>query len=346
MKTLTAVTDPCGVGKPVSAIDYFFVKYLNDERDLPFVYLTIKISLILIPFSVLLYMPFITGWVWWVLALLYLIINNAIFKGTFGLMFHCINHRPLFKNAYKYWNNYLPWVLGPFFGQSPETYFSHHIGMHHVEGNMPEDESSTMTYQRDSVRSFLKYNGLFMIAGVADLFNYLLRKKRRKLARRTVVGEVFYISLCVGLSFISFPATLFVFIIPLFIFRFIAMLGNWTQHSFVDASDPANPYKNSITCINVKYNHKCWNDGYHISHHERPAMHWSEYPNFFLKNQAKYRQNQAIVFDGLDYARVFFYLMSKRYDVLARHLLNIDNAFASEQEAVTLLKERTKPILI
>ncbi|ALI97695.1 fatty acid desaturase family protein [Rufibacter tibetensis] len=345
MKTLTAVTDPCGVEKPASAIDYFLINFLNDERDLPFIYLTIKISLVLIPVGVLLYLPFISGWLWWLLAFTYLVLNNAMFKGPFGLMFHCTNHRPLFKSPYRYWNNYLPWVVGPFFGQSPETYYSHHIGMHHVEGNMTEDESSTLAYKRDSVRSFLKYYGLFMVAGVIDLIDYLLRKKRRKLVCRAVVGEVSFLALCVGLSFISFPATLVVFIIPLFIYRLIAMVGNWTQHSFVDASEPANPYKNSITCINVKYNHKCWNDGYHISHHERPAMHWSEYPNHFLKTQAKYRLNKAIVFDGLDYSRVFFYLMCKRYDVLARHLLNIDNAFASEQEAIALLKERTKPIL-
>ena len=61
------------------------------------------------------------------------------------------------------------------------------------------------------------------------------------------------------------------------------MMGNWTQHAFVDGEDPGNAYKNSITCINVKYNKKCWNDGYHISHHIRPAMHWTEHPTFFQK---------------------------------------------------------------
>ncbi len=84
--------------------------------------------------------------------------------------------------------------------------------------------------------------------------------------------------MCVGLSFVNFPATLVVFILPFVISRIIMMVGNWAQHAFIDAGDPSNHYKNSITCINTKYNHKCWNDGYHISHHVKPNMHWTEHP--------------------------------------------------------------------
>ena len=35
-------------------------------------------------------------------------------------------------------------------GQSPETYFAHHIAMHHLEGNLPDDDSTTMPFKRDS----------------------------------------------------------------------------------------------------------------------------------------------------------------------------------------------------
>jgi fatty acid desaturase len=345
MKDLKFISDPTSVPRPISALDHYLNKFIKDERDLPFIYLTIKISFFLIPLGILLYIPLLPGWIWWTVAVIYLVLNNLVYKGPFGLMFHCVNHRPLFKPEYKFLNYYLPWVVGPFFGQSPETYYSHHIGMHHAENNMSDDDSSTIAYKRDSFQEFLRYYIEFMVAGTVDLFNYLRRKKRLKLARRTIVGELSFFVLCLVLSLINFPATLVTFIIPFFIFRFICMLGNWTQHSFVDAADPANSYKNSITCINIIYNHKCWNDGYHISHHERPARHWSEHPELFWKMKKKYSKNQAIVFDGLDYPRVFFYLMCKRYDILSQHLVNIHNAFASEQEAIAVLKNRTKPII-
>lgn len=344
MKVLSTLNDPIFVNKPHTALDQFFLRFIKDERDLPFAYLTLNITLTMIPLGFLLYMPFVTGWLWWSIAVVYLVLNNFIFKGPFGLMFHCTNHRPFFKPEYKFMNYYLPWVVGPFFGQSPETYYGHHIGMHHVENNMPEDGSSTMDYKRDSFREFLRYYGNFMLSGLIELLGYLHRKNRKKVAKQTLIGELSFYALCLVLGLINFPATLVVFIIPFFIFRLITMLGNWTQHAFVDPIDPGNSYKNSITCINVKYNKKCWNDGYHISHHCRPAMHWTEHPTFFMKTLDNYAKNKAVVFDGLDFLKVFYYLMNKRYDVLASHVVNINGTFRNDEEIISLLKDRTQRI--
>lgn len=345
MRTLGPISDPSFIQPTTySRFDQFLLQFLKDERDLPFLHLAIRITITIIPLAVLLYMPFLANWLWTVVAVLYLYLNNLVFKGPFGLMLHCTSHRPLFKpeykNAYYYWT----WVIAPFFGQTPETYFSHHIGMHHPENNVDPDGSTTMPYQRDSLRSFLTYYGLFMVFGVVELVGYLRRKNRMKLAYRAIVGELSFYAMCVGLSFVSFPATLVVFILPFLIFRLITMLGNWTQHAFICAEEPLNPYKNSITCINVKYNHKCFNDGYHISHHDRPAMHWTEHPAFFQKTINKYATNQAIVFDQIDFLGVFINLMRKRYDVLASHVVNVNGAFRDEAEIETILRQRTKRI--
>ena len=107
------------------------------------------------------------------------------------------------------------------------------------------------------------------------------------------------------------------------------MAGNWGQHAFIDANDPANNYRNSITLINTIYNRRCFNDGYHIGHHLRPHMHWTEMPNDFLRNKDKYAENKAIVFEGMDFQMVWFWLMLKRYDVLADRFVNINNAYQS-----------------
>jgi len=345
MRTLGLISDPSFTQPVYSRFDQFWLQFIKDERDLPFINLAIRITLTIIPLALLLYMPFLTGWLWGVVAFTYLYLNNLVFKGPFGLMLHCTSHRPLFKpeykNAYYYWT----WVIAPFFGQTPETYFSHHIGMHHPENNVDPDGSTTMPYQRDSFRSFLTYYGSFMLFGVIELVAYLRKKNRMKLAYRAVLGELSFYALCVGLSFVSFPATLVVFILPFLIFRLITMLGNWTQHAFICANEPLNPYNNSITCINVKYNHKCFNDGYHTSHHDRPAMHWTEHPAFFQKTIDKYAKNQAIVFDQLDFLGVFINLMRKRYDVLASHVVNVNGTFRDEAEIEAVLRQRTKRIV-
>ncbi|MCK8495591.1 fatty acid desaturase [Spirosoma sp. RP8] len=188
-------------------------------------------------------MPFITGWTWWGLTTLHFGVNNFGIKGPLGLMLHCTSHRHLFKSEYGWMNYYLPWVLAPFFVHTPETYYSHHIGMHHAENNLEDDDSSTMGFQRDSWRSFLAYFGRFFAIGVRNLLSYLHRKNRSKLARRRLTGEIAFGALCLLLCFVNWPATMMVFLLPLVIYRLVAMLGNWTQHAFVDADDPGNANK-------------------------------------------------------------------------------------------------------
>lgn len=340
-----AINDP--VFKPdtarYSAIDRFWLSFISDERDLPFIYLTLKIMLIMIPVGLLLYMPFINGALWWGVAALYFILNNFVFKGPFGLMLHCTSHRPLFKTRYKILNKILlPWIVGPFFGQTPETYASHHLAMHHRENNGEEDLSSTMHYQRDSFRGFAKYLLEFFLTGVAYLASYFSARDQIRLRNRVLRGELTFVAVCIALCFVNAGATFMVFILPLLISRIIMMVGNWAQHSFVDAEDPDNFYKNSITCINTPYNHKCWNDGYHISHHIKPNLHWTLHPEHLQQNAHLYASNKALVFNGIHFLHVWWYLMTKRYDKLARTIVNINNTFSSEQEAIALMKRRTR----
>lgn len=344
MKSLGPITDPVFQPSPHNATDRFFLKFIRDERDLPFAYLTLQISLTLIPLAVMLYLPFVTGWAWWITAIAYQYLNNFAFKGPFGLMLHCTSHRTLFKKDYNFMNHYLPWVIAPLFGHSPETYYTHHIGMHHAENNLEDDESSTMPYQRDSLKGFLHYFVVFLFAGIYHLCAYFFRKKRKRLLYRSVRGELLFILFCIGMSFINWPATLVVFIIPFFLYRLIAMMGNWAQHSFVCANDPGDPFKNSITCINTDYNHKCWNDGYHISHHQKQNLHWTEHPVYFRKTLDQYIKNNAIVFDGIHFLHVFIWLMGKRYDLLARHFVNIGDRFGSDEEVIAFLKSRVEKI--
>ncbi|WP_400193708.1 fatty acid desaturase family protein [Hymenobacter sp. B81] len=342
MKPLTALTDRTHQpDEPVSALGRGLLRFTQDPRDLPFLYLILQISATLIPLAVLLYLPGLPGWLWGGLAVAYLFLNNITFKGPFGLMLHCSCHRPIFKKQYGWLNHYLPWVIGPLFGQTPETYFTHHMGMHHAENNQEHDRSSTMHYQRDSWRGFARYLGTFMFVGIFQLAHYFIQRRKLKLLFRSLRGELLFFGLFVGLWLLNWPATLVVFGLPFLISRVIMMLGNWTQHAFVDAADPGNAYRNSVTCLNTRYNHKCWNDGYHTSHHVRPALHWSEHPAHFLKTLPKYVQHDAIVFDGIHFLHVFAWLMTKRYDLLARHFVNLGERYHSDAEVIELLKART-----
>ncbi|HWR32270.1 MAG TPA: fatty acid desaturase [Chitinophagaceae bacterium] len=342
MKSLTTITDPVYIEpKKFSIYEKFWLKYLNDKRDLPFIHLLTAIHILVIPIAILLYTPALQGWYWWLAYIPYFYVSQMYFKGRFGLMLHCISHRKLFKKGYTWIYNYIIWFVCPFFGHTPQTYFVHHLGMHHVENNMLEDASNTLPYQRDSLRGFLAYVGRFLILGVTDTFLYLLSRKRKKLYLRLTAGELSFFLFAVGMCFVNFQATLFIFLIPLLFARIVMMLGNWTQHAFVNLTDLED---NTINCINTKYNKTCWNDGYHAIHHIRPAMHYTEIPGEFLKNKDKFAEQKILVFDGIHYLHIFIWLMTKRYDKLAKNLVNLNNMFSSEEEAIAIMKERTRKL--
>jgi hypothetical protein len=317
------------------------LRLMNDARDLPFVRLSIKLLCTTVPFAVFLYVPGVYRW--W-LAVPYFALNSLFFLGPFILMLHNTSHRPLFKREYRLLNVLIPWALGPFFGETPESYFAHHVGMHHAENNLAGDLSSTLRFRRDSLVQFLGYFLRFFFVGWVELTRYHWNKKRFKLLRRFWFGELAFYAMVAALAWWNFYATLSVFIIPYCFTRVMMMVGNWTQHAFVDLATPESPYRNSITCVNSSYNRKCFNDGYHIGHHVKPTMHWTEMPTDFLKNIDRYRAEEAIVFRKLDYFSIWVLLMAHQYHVLSRYYVELDPVRPkSQREIVALLRARTQP---
>ncbi len=344
MVQLSEIIDPQHQDKAkYNSFENFFIKRLNDKRDLPFIYLLTKVTLLLLPLAAIVFLneiiwPNVSFWWRCLVALIYLVFL-ATMLGPFTLLLHNTSHNKLFKNEkHNYW---IPWFFGLLFGQSPGLYYLHHIGMHHAENNMLNDDSTTVIYQRDSFRAWLTYLIRFFLKGIANLAHYYGRKKLNKLKRKVIVGEVFYIMIIIGSAFLNWKASLVVFLFPVILIRVLMMMGNWAQHAFIASKDPSNSWLNSITCINSLYNKQCFNDGYHIGHHIHPKLHWTEMPANFLSNVDKYAEMNAIVFEKLDYNQVWFFLMTKQYHKLARQFVNIGNRFSSDDEIIELLRNRT-----
>jgi fatty acid desaturase len=336
------ITDPVFVKQEnFSALDRWLLRFIRDERDIVFPKLILRITALMLPLAIYMYWP--GQFSWWVAAV-YLVLNWAIFLAPYILMLHCTSHRPLFKREYDWMNKFIPWFLGPLFGETPETYFGHHMGMHHPENNLKDDLSTTMPYQRDSFKDFMHYWATFFFGGIKDLYDYFTRKNRLKLRRNITWGEASWYGVVILLSFVNFKATLVVLILPFIFTRFMMMAGNWGQHAFIDADAPENCYRNSITCINTPYNRKCFNDGYHIIHHIKPAMHYTDMAQEFIDNREDYIRERAIVFEGVDFFQVWFLLMTKNYKGLAKRYVQLDGSPKDEAAIIALLKERTARI--
>ena len=310
---------------------------LSDPRDLPFVSLMVQCALVSAAGVAL----FFVERYFWPFAAFYLAVWAGWVLDRFILMLHCTSHRPLFRSKVRWLNHVIPWILGPFFGQTPESYFVHHMGMHHREGNLPVDTSSTLQYQRDRLGDWLIYWSSFMVRGLVDLGRYHSRLSNTKLLKRLLIGEPAFWSVASGLFWINWKATLVVFILPVLAVRTLMMIGNWGQHAFVCQEQPDNPYRNSVTCINTRYNRRCFNDGYHIHHHVHARCHWSDYPAEFEGNQTEYGRHDAIVFEGIDFFQIWLLLMLGRWQRLAQAFIQLPEApQRSEAEIIELLKSR------
>ncbi len=338
---MLTLTDPTRRAPIHDRFDGLFGRLVRDPRDLPFVGLTAAALVVLVPFALVLFLsPGFSP----LLAVAYLLVLFLGFIDKYTLMLHCTSHRPLFRKEFGWLNHIIPGLLAPFMGQTPYTYVAHHIGMHHVENNLAPDLSSTLRYQRDSLPHFLLYFGRFFFGGIFELTRYHFRKGRKRHFGMALLGETSWFLLVIALGFLHFEATLVVFVIPLFLMRFLMMAGNWVQHAFVDPADPADPYRNSITCINTRYNRRCYNDGYHVGHHVKASRHWTEMPADFEANLTTYRERDAIVIEGLDYFQIWALLMARRYRTLARRFVDLRETRRSEDEIIALLRARTRPV--
>lgn len=172
--------------------------------------------------------------------------------GAYTLMRHQhIHQRGVLAPSYAWLDHTFPYLLDPLIGHTWNSYFYHHVKHHHVEGNGPEDLSSTIRYQRDDPLHFLMYFGRFAFFIWLELPSYFIRKGKGKLAIEAGISEFSNYALIYLASRVNLPAAIFVYVLPLCMLRLGLMVGNWGQHALVDEIDPDSDFRSSITLIDV-----------------------------------------------------------------------------------------------
>jgi hypothetical protein len=315
-------------------------RLLNDPRDAPMLELLLCASLLPVG-AIALFARFS-----WTLALVYLGVYAGWLLAPFVTMYHDTSHHRLFKRQYEWLNRYLDWLLAPLFGFTPETYYVHHIGMHHPEENLLADVSSTLAYRRDSLTDFGRYWLRFFFC-YAEMAAYFRRTRRPRLARRFVVGESLYAAVLVLALVLHPQAALVVFVLPLLLGRSVLIIGNWAEHAFVDPAAPDNPYRASLNLLGARVNARCFNVGYHIGHHIKPRMHFTEMPVEFEHHLARYGAEDAIVLRDMHYPTVWLHLMTGNYARLARAFVQLPGApLRTEEQVMALLRVRTRRLSV
>lgn len=332
------------ISDPMAAPTYaptWFQKRLEamvrDPRDVVFVRLTLVAVAVMTAAHALVWWKF-----HWVTVGLFLAAYVKLLPSVI-LMLHNTMHRPFFvrrKWADKVHNYVFTVLMG-----IPAGYMEHHVGMHHVENNLEEDLSATLRYQRDNALHFLAYFFRFFFLIFFELPIYMARKKRTHMAVRAISAELVMLGVISGALWLDWRKALVTLAGPYLFVRLMMMLGNWGQHAFIDAKAPGDSLVNSITCINSPYNHKAFNDGYHIGHHVKQNRHWTEMPADFLAQREVYAKAGCIVFERLDFFLVSLLLLSRQYGFLAKRMVHLGGPEKTLEEKKAFLRSRTQPII-
>lgn len=262
-------------------------------------------------------------------------IGQSLCAGAFTILLHNHIHNSgvLSKPLYVF-DMAFPYILGPLMGHTWNSYYYHHVKHHHVEGNGPEDLSSTIRYQRDSLRDFLQYELRFLCGVWIELPIYFIRKGQYSQAARMMASEWSSLVIIMLLTKWYTKPTMFVLTLPLVQMRIGMMVGNWGQHAFVDDVEPTSDFRSSITLIDTPSNRYCFNDGYHTSHHLNPRRHWRDHPSAFIKSKQRYASEGALVFQNIDYLMITIRLMKQDYDTLADCLVPMGDQIGMDKKEI------------
>lgn len=318
---------------------------LADPRDMPVMHVIAKTVVTLVPLlTIQLWIGSFSIWLWAVYMLLMLGPGTFHYQHLFSAS-HIEGHRPkgyFNKKVPKPFDRAFENILGLLFGQLQAVVTQGHVRVHHVEDASYEDVQCVAHYNRSSIYDFAKFIGrenLLNNLGIS-LLDYFADHNRIASFKAVRTGVLIHLATILGVAIIDWKIAVAYLIIPKLMFNIVTGGATFAQHAFYKPDNINDVLACTTTFI---FKNDFLNEGYHMSHHQRCAVHWSEMPAFFEANKPLYREHDSVVFKDLDTLAVFFLLILKRFDVLAKHVVDLQGN-RSQDDIAAWLRARSAAV--
>lgn len=213
------------------------------------------------------------GSIFWIIALIFV---NALLVFQISLVNHNHRHQPVFSS--RSLNRILDFMISIILLAPSTRLHAIHVLNHHSEFKTKNDWSSYKNIS-DSLQGFKRLRHYLVVTTESVVRHRKSLMLPVELKVKLIQERIFLVLYSLVVLYLS-PLGFFLLVPSALLGLYLLVIANFANHDRCELDSDYNHSRNFLASVE---NWFFCNNGYHTGHHMRPTMHWSELPQFHLR---------------------------------------------------------------